>query len=113
MEGVEDLTADMDVLTFWIKVINITKGDNTKMFPLLKVVIKNIMTLPHSSACVERIFSCVNLIKTKYRNRLNTHNLIGLLHTKRVIKDSNCFSYDFDNKFMDLFNQQMYEFKKM
>jgi len=42
------------------------------------------MTLPHSSACVERIFSCVNLIKTKYRNRLNTHNLIGLLHMNLI-----------------------------
>jgi len=82
------------------------------MFPLLTIVIKNIMTLPHSSACVERIFSCVNLIKTKYRNRLNTHNLIGLLHTKQVIKDSNCYLYSYEsNNFMDLFNQQIYDFK--
>lgn len=112
MERVENLNVNMQVITFWSKVINIKKSDNTKMFPLLTIVIKNIMTLPHSSACVERIFSCVNLIKTKYRNRLNTHNLIGLLHTKQVIKDSNCYLYSYEsNNFMDLFNQQMYDFK--
>ncbi|KAF0691306.1 protein FAM200A-like [Aphis craccivora] len=62
------------------------------MFPLLTVLIKNIMTLPHSTACVERIFSMINLIKTKERNHLNTSNLIGLLHTKRALKDTNCYS---------------------
>jgi len=81
------------------------------MFPLLTVVIKNIMTLPHSSACVERIFSSVNLINTKFRNRLNTQNLIGLLHAKQVLKDYNGFSYDFGKEYMDLFNKQMYNFK--
>jgi len=111
MEGVEDLNINMNISTFWSKVVNITKSDDTKMFPLLTVVIKNIMTLPHSSACVERIFSSVNLIKTKFRNRLNTQNLIGLLHAKQVLKNSNCFSYDFGKEYMVLFNKQMYNFK--
>jgi len=110
MEGVDDLNINMNISTFWSKVVNITKSDDTKMFPLLTVVIKN-MTLPHSSACVERIFSSVNLIKTKFRNRLNTQNLIRLLHAKQVLKDYNCFSYEFSKEYMVLFNKQMYNFK--
>ncbi|KAF0706829.1 protein FAM200A-like, partial [Aphis craccivora] len=77
----------MNISKFWSKVVNITKSDDTKMFQLLNVVIKNIMTLLHSSACVERVFSSVNLIKTKFR--IHTQNLIGLLHAKQVLKDYN------------------------
>lgn len=88
----DEEVVNSNVKEYWYKIISLKKGDDSVMFPLLTVLIKNIMTLPHSTACVERIFSMINLIKTKERNHLNTSNLIGLLHTKRALKDTNCYS---------------------
>ena len=76
------------------------------------MLVTHMMTLPHSSASVESIFSMVNTIKTKDRNRLNAENLIGLLQTKIAFKDSECYSYDFDDNYIHLFNQKMYNFKE-
>lgn len=41
----------------------------------------NILSLPHSSANVEPIFSSINLMKTKLRNQ----SIVGLLHAKSLI----------------------------
>jgi hypothetical protein len=85
------------------------------MFPLMVNLVTNIMTLPHSSACVERIFSMVNAIKTKKKNRLQTDNLCGLLQSKSMLKvsSSDCFNFNFDKEFLKQFNQNMYKFKSM
>ena len=45
------------------------------------------LALPHSSADAERLFSAVNLIKSKSRNCLNTDTLTALLLTKEGVKD--------------------------
>jgi len=103
---------ECQVMEYWYKMMSLKKGDGSTMFPALTILITNIMTLPHSSANVERIFSMVNTIKTKDRNRLNTENLIGLLQTKRALKDAECFSFDFNDNYINLFNQKMYNFKE-
>lgn len=103
---------ECQIMNYWFKVMTLKKGDDTIMFPALSKLITNIMTLPHSSANVERIFSMVNTIKSKDRNRLNTENLIGLLQAKRALKDSECFSFDFNENYINLFNQEMYNFKE-
>lgn len=64
----DEEVVNSNVKEYWYKIISLKKGDDSVMFPLLTVLIKNIMTLPHSTACVERIFSMINLIKTKERN---------------------------------------------
>lgn len=66
------------------------------MFPILNTFITALLSLPHSSAAVERIFSAVNLIKTKTRNRRGTRSLIGLLHSKREITRNKKYYYDFN-----------------
>ncbi|CAH0397053.1 unnamed protein product [Chilo suppressalis] len=55
------------------------------MFPLLSNFVFNILSLPHSSANVERIFTHINLLKTIQRNRLSTESITSLLHSKRLI----------------------------
>ncbi|KYM98362.1 hypothetical protein ALC62_10932, partial [Cyphomyrmex costatus] len=81
------------ILKFWREVGNLKKGDNTSAFPVITQFVFDILCLPHSSACVERIFSIINLNKTKVRNRLSTESLIGILHTKRYIHENgrNCY----------------------
>lgn len=55
-----------------------------------------ILSLPHSNANCERVFSSVNCLKTKLRSRLNTTTINGVLHAKQNIKSSgsnNCVKF--------------------
>jgi len=71
------------------------KGDEKLAYPEINKLVSYLLTLPHSSACVERIFSAINLNKTKTRNRLGTETLSGILHIKRLINENgkNCFNF--------------------
>lgn len=85
-----DINFNQDVLSFWKDVKDIKKDDNEMLFSNLSKFVRLIFCLPHSSAYVERIFSTINLNKNKIRNRLSTDILSGILHTKRILSDSNC-----------------------
>lgn len=87
-----------DVELFWDEVSLLKRGDETQMFPLLSNFIFNILSLPHSSANVERIFSHINLLKTKQRNRLSTKSITGLLHSKRLFNTANCYDFEINSK---------------
>jgi hypothetical protein len=64
-----DIDFKVDDVVFWKNVSNIKKGDGTPIISQLSQFVSILLTLPHSSACVERIFSVINLNKTKLRNR--------------------------------------------
>ncbi|KAF0730139.1 zinc finger protein 862-like, partial [Aphis craccivora] len=74
-----------EIIPFWEAINKIEKGDGCKLFPLLSNFVKMILTLPHSSAATERIFSTINLNKTKTRNRLETDTLTGILNAKNIL----------------------------
>lgn len=100
-----------DVELFWNEVSLLKRGDETHMFPLLSNFIFNILSLPHSSANVERIFSQINLLKTKQRNRLSTESITGLLHTKRIFNAANCYDFEIDSKMTEAMSKE-YWYKK-
>jgi len=84
---------------------------NNLPFPKLYNFVKLLLSLPHSSACVGRIFSVINLNKTKTRNRLSTETLSGLLHTKQFISkitNQNCYDYDISESLLLKHNNAMY-----
>lgn len=59
----------------------------------------SVLSLPHSNADCERIFSNVNAIKTKYRNKLVTETINGTLLTKQCIQGGrnemkNCINFN-------------------
>lgn len=81
-----------DLQEFWQQVKKITTGDGLT-FSTLTTFVFDTLCLPHSSANVERIFSAVNLMKTKQRNALNTETITGLLHCKQYLKDNNCYNF--------------------
>ncbi|KAI4469528.1 hat family dimerization domaincontaining protein-related [Holotrichia oblita] len=85
---------DLDISEFWTEASRIKCADEANMFPTLSSFVLSIMCLPHSSATVERIVSEINLNKTKTRNKLSAKTLSGILHTKSLLKNQNCFDFD-------------------
>jgi hypothetical protein len=57
---------------------------------------KNLLTLPHSTAAIERIFSQVTINRTKLRNGLQVRTLNQLLSIKSIAKAFQITAADFD-----------------
>ena len=74
------LGKSLPLLKFWESVSKIRKGDASLMYPTLLKMVTLVFCLPHSTACVERIFSAITLNMT---NRwLALASLSGILHSK-------------------------------
>lgn len=78
---------------FWFKVYEMKNLEMQPLFASICDFVFNLMSLPHSSAAAERIFSAVNLIKTKPRNRLLATTCNSLLLTKGLIHDNPCYKW--------------------
>lgn len=68
---------------FWYKVGNLKNNLNEYMYPNLFQFAVYVLTLPHSSACAERVFSKLNLMKNKLTNRLKVqtcHSMLAALN---------------------------------
>lgn len=65
------------------KFSEITQTVSRYLFPTLTQFIKKILIIPHSAANVERIFSRVNLNKTKARKK---DSMEGIIFTKDYLK---------------------------
>ena len=70
---------------FWDEIRAVKDGNGARKFELLGNFMCNLLALPHSSACVERIFSQVNMIKTPLTNRLHSSTLGNRLLAKHCI----------------------------
>lgn len=86
-----NLSPDLSVENYWLKVLKMKDACEEPMFPNLKKVIMLILVLPFSNACVERVFSQLKLIKTDNRNRLYTNTIAALMATKASIKNATKF----------------------
>lgn len=95
----EDLNFNNDVLEFRKTVKNIKINDD-ETYPLINNLVSHVLLLPHSSACVERLFSAINLNKTKIRNRLCTETLTEILHSKNFLNRQNKSCFDVDMIFL-------------
>lgn len=84
-----------DVINYWKTICETRKGDESLAYPEINKLVSYLLTLPHSSASMERVFSAINLNKSKVRNRLGSETLSGILHIKRLINEheKNCFDF--------------------
>ena len=72
----------------------ISDGTGASQFLTLCTFMGALLCLPHANVDVERVFSSVNLIKTKTRNRLHTETVGALLKVKRkVSKTGGCCNF--------------------
>lgn len=70
---------------FWLELGDVKDGNNQPKFNILSTFMCSLLALPHSSACVERIFSQLNRIKTKDTNRLLVSSVANRLLAKQAI----------------------------
>ncbi|XP_055922702.1 uncharacterized protein LOC129953478 isoform X1 [Eupeodes corollae] len=98
-----------NVQQFWKNVLNIKFGDETEMFPHMKKLISFIFCLPHSGAGAERLFSAVNLNRTRLRNKLQNPTLSGILFTKALVKRNKCVDFEVEKDCVNLHNKNMYK----
>jgi hypothetical protein len=69
-------------------------------FKELSLFALKMLSLPHSNADVERVFSVMNTVKTKLRNRLHLRTLNAILNIKYGLKLTQkcCYDYDFPDQ---------------
>lgn len=81
---------------YWFKLREIKDGLGKSKYNLLSDFMVTLTTLPHSSACVERIFSLMNSIKTKQTNALKVETVKSRLLAKQAItrENSTCVSWE-------------------
>ena len=56
----------IDVVSFWSDLGKLTNTSEERRFPTVALLAKSVLSFPHSNVDVERIFSQVALIKTKW-----------------------------------------------
>lgn len=104
ISNLADTCASSPAEEFWAKVVVNEKYRNLGTF------VKAMLCLPVSNADCERVFSQVNLIKTKHRNRFSTEGVASVIFVKDGIK-SNAGSWDeFEptRSMLDRCNKTMY-----
>ncbi|CAD7085336.1 unnamed protein product [Hermetia illucens] len=110
---VKDKEQILDIEEFWRMVARIEIG-NEQAFPNLVKLVFAILSFPHSSANVERVFSQVNLMKTKIRNRLENATIKACLQTKGLLKlqNSDCTNFKVTTEMRKKCNKAMYDIAK-
>lgn len=75
---------------FWLALKQVTDGNEKPKFDILTDLMCTLLTLPHSSACVERVFSQVNIVKTKQTNRLLCQTVSNRILAKQAVSKHSC-----------------------
>lgn len=84
-----------DTLLFWYEVQTFKDSSGYNPFQELVEFVISILILPFSNADVERLFSEMNIIKTKKRNRIGKDTLISILSIKEGLKLGKKHCYDY------------------
>jgi hypothetical protein len=80
---------NVNIPEFWYRLRDIKNGLGQPKYENLSNFMTNLTVLPHSSACVERIFSQVNTIKTKLTNKLKSNTTRDRILAKQSVTKYN------------------------
>ena len=81
---------------FRLELGDVKDGNNHPKFNIFSTFMCGLLALPHSSACVERIFSQLNIIKTKDTNRLLVSSVANHLQAMQAIarQEGSCLYWE-------------------
>lgn len=74
-----DWTNKTDTVAFWDEVNKYKDASGSNPFTELATFVLSMLILPYSNAQVERIFSQLNLVKTKTRNKMSIEMVNAIL----------------------------------
>lgn len=96
---------------FWSTVYHHTNAGGLHIFKELAQFVFILLSLPSSNAVVERIFSIMNCVKTKIRNRMQLEmlNSILILKTKLFCENKCCENFQCSKEMFSKFNAKMYQ----
>lgn len=101
-----------DPVKFWAQVKKFTKN-GSKPYEELAGYALSCLTTPVSNAVVERVFSHVNAVKTKVRNRMSLTMLQAILRiqTTLIMTGKCCKDLSITDRMVSLFTTDMYDHK--
>lgn len=84
-----------DTLSFWAEVNDYTMSTGAKKFPNLSSLAVSLLSLPYSNASIERIFSQMNVVHSKLRNRLSVRSVEAILQIRYglALQSLNCSTF--------------------
>lgn len=85
-----------DVIKFWVEVDEHRNTAGINEFRELADLAISALSLPHSNAEIERIFSVMSIVKSKLRNRMASPLLNAIIFIRNRLKVLNvkCFNYE-------------------
>lgn len=103
--------ASLEIDEMWKNILNSKNFDGTKIFSNLESLVEVVLSLPHSNAEVERIFSIVTDVKNKKRNRLSNDTVSAICIVRSSFQDANinCTNFEIDARHLELHNTPKYE----
>lgn len=84
-----------DTSELWVEISSYTDATGENPFSDLADLALTVLTLPHSNADVERIFSHMNIVKSKLRNRMSIKSLNALLTIRYGLRRNGSCCYDY------------------
>ena len=101
----------MDVI--WGFLGTMRTGDNCNYkFPYLSKVAKLVLTLPHSNAGEERVFSLVRLNKTPYRSSLSLDGTLSSILTVKLHNPEPCYEFEPPKEMLEKSKKATWDYNK-
>lgn len=90
----------------WVKVLHFTDASGESCFKELAEFALSLLAMPLSNADVDRVFSHMNLVKPRLRNRMRNETMSTILHVRYGLRLRGVCCRDFQPtaKMMQLFN---------
>lgn len=92
---------------FWIEVSEDKNSAGEQRFPHISKLALSLLSLPFSNATVERVFSIVNIIKNKLRNRMHVRTADAIMRVRFSLKSS-CDHFVPTKDMLQKFNSEIY-----
>ncbi|XP_051798030.1 uncharacterized protein LOC127531856 [Acanthochromis polyacanthus] len=101
---------DTQAEAFWVEVLSYKDSSGDQAFKELALFALSLLAMPLSNADVERVFSQMNLVKSKLRNRMGQDTLSSILHIKYGLRRQGICCKDFipSKEMLQRFNCHMY-----
>lgn len=101
----------LDKVKMWLELEKIQDFAGKFLFKNIAKIALIVLTLPHSNAAAERIFSMMNDIKTKKRNKLSASSLnaVCVIRSSFSLQNINCFNFEPNDCYYNYFTTNMYK----